>query len=69
MNVNMLKGAIKCAGMTQGEVADKMGVSLSRFNAKLNGRVGAEFGLRELKAMKEILGLNHKQVYEIFFEG
>lgn len=68
MNTNMLKGLIGCAGMTQEQLADKMGVSLSRFNAKVNERGGAEFDLSELKALKEILGMNSRQVYEVFFQ-
>lgn len=67
MNVNLLKGKIKEHALTQGEVAEKMGVSLSRFNAKLNGRGGAEFSLGELQALKSILALTSRQVDQIFF--
>ena len=68
MNTNMLKGLIRCAGMTQDQCADKMGISRSRFNAKVNERGGAEFRLSKLKALKEILGMNSRQVYEVFFK-
>lgn len=67
MNVNMLKGAIRGRGLTQGEVADRIGMSLSHFNAKLNQRAGAEFSLRELQALKVILELTLEQMGEIFF--
>lgn len=67
MNTNYLKGAIRVAGMNQGEVANKIGCSLSRFNAKLNGRKGAEFLLSEVSALKKLLGLSSKDVMDIFF--
>lgn len=68
MDVNRLKGQIVCNGMTQKEVADKVGVSLRTFNAKLNGRGNAQFFCCEIKALKQILGLNSEQVDEIFFQ-
>lgn len=67
MNVNLLKGKMKERALTQGDVAEKLGVSLSRFNAKLNGRGGAEFSLGELQALKSILALTSRQVDQIFF--
>ena len=36
MNINMLKGKIKENDMTQEDVANKIGLSLLRLNAKLN---------------------------------
>lgn len=67
MNANMLKGKMREHALTQGAVAAKMGISLSCFNAKLNGRSGAEFSLRELRALKRILALTSRQVDQIFF--
>lgn len=67
MNINMLKGKLRERALTQGEVAGRMGLSLSCFNAKLNGRSGAEFSLRELRALKDILALTSRQVDQIFF--
>lgn len=66
MNVNKLKGVIRGAGLNQEEVAQKMGISLSRFNAKLNARGGAEFLLDELLALKNILGLSDRDFCDIF---
>ena len=67
MNINLLKGKIREKGLTQADVADRMGVSLSRFNAKLNGRGGAEFNLREVQALRGMLSLTAKQTEQIFF--
>ena len=67
MNKDMLKGQIRSLGMTQGDVAEKIGVSLSRFNAKINETDGAEFSLGEVKALKGLLNLNSEQVDQIFF--
>lgn len=67
MNSDMLKGKIRGKAMTQEDVASKIGVSLSRFNAKLNGTGGAEFSLGEVQALKKLLHLEAVQVDEIFF--
>ena len=67
MNINLLKGKLKENGLNQGDMAVKLGISLSRFNAKLNERDGAEFSLGELQALKRILKLTSKQVDQIFF--
>ena len=67
MNVNMLKGVIRGQGMTQLDVAEKVGINLSTFNAKLNQRGWAEFSLSELRALKVILGLDADMIDEIFF--
>ena len=63
----LLKGKIREKGLTQGDVAEKIGLSLSRFNAKLNNTNGAQFSLCEVKAMKALLELNSDQVDQIFF--
>ena len=63
----LLKGKIREKGMTQGDVAEKIGLSLSRFNAKLNNTGDAQFSLREVKAMKALLDLDSDQVDQIFF--
>lgn len=67
MNADLLKGKLKERALTQGDAAARMGISLSCFNAKLNGRAGAEFSLGELQALKAILGLTSRQVDQIFF--
>lgn len=67
MNANALKGKIREKGMTQAKVASKIGISLSRFNAKLNNTSGAEFSLGEIKALKSLLDLSAGQTEQIFF--
>lgn len=67
MNVNLLKGKIKERAMTQEAAAEEVGLSLSRFNAKLNGTGGAEFSLGEAQALRRLFGLSSSQIEEIFF--
>ncbi len=55
-------------GLNQTEMSDRIGMSLSRFNAKLNETGGAEFNLGELQSIKKILGLNADEVDDIFFD-
>ena len=63
----MLKGKLREKAMTQAEAAQKIGLSLSRFNAKINETGGAEFSLGEIRNMKSLLSLDAAQVDQIFF--
>lgn len=67
MNTDLLKGMLREKALTQSDAAERLGISLSTFNAKLNGRGGAEFSLGELRALKGLLSLNGRQVERIFF--
>ncbi len=67
MNSALLKGEIRGKNMTQAAVAGEIGISLSRFNAKLNNNQGAEFSLGEIRAIKTLLNLSSEQVDHIFF--
>lgn len=67
MNTNKLKSKLKECSLSQEAIADKMGISLSRFNAKINGRRGAQFVLGEVQSLKKILHLTTEQVDQIFF--
>lgn len=67
MNTALLKGEIRAKSLTQGDVASKIGISLSRFNAKLNNSGGAEFSLGEVRAIKNLLELSPELVDLIFF--
>lgn len=67
MQANMLKGKLTENGMTQANAAERIGISLSRFNAKLNETRGAEFSLGEVLALKNVLNLSLEQIDQIFF--
>lgn len=68
MNANLLKGKMAEYGMTQEDVAKKIGISLSRFNAKLNETGGAEFSLGEVIALVKLFNLSSRQRDQIFLE-
>lgn len=68
MDKNLLKGEIRAKAMSQADVAGKIGISLSRFNAKLNGTNGAEFTLSEVIAIKQVLNLTFDKTDSIFFK-
>ena len=38
MNKDLLKGLIRASGKTQAKISSELGISLSRFNAKINRR-------------------------------
>lgn len=67
MNTLALKARLTESGMTQRDVADKIGLSLSRFNAKLNNTDDAEFSLGEVRAMMGVLKISAEQAAAIFF--
>ena len=67
MQANMLKGKLTENVMTQANAAERIGISLSRFNAKLNETRGAEFSLGEVLALKNVLNLSPEQIDQIFF--
>lgn len=67
MNADLLKGKLRERAMTQADIAPQIGLSLSRFNAKLNGTGGAEFSLGEVRAIKIVLKLDTAQTEQIFF--
>ncbi len=68
MNAPLLKGRMAELSMTQQSVAEKIGLSLSRFNAKLNGTQGAQFTLRDIQQLKTTLNLSAESIDAIFFD-
>lgn len=52
--------------ITQGEMANNLGISQSTFNQKLNGVY--DFKLTEIKAIATILGIHGDRINECFFE-
>lgn len=68
MNPALLKGKIRERDYTQADVAKEIGISLSRFNAKINGTDGAEFTLSEIAAMKKLFCLDAELIDQIFLQ-
>lgn len=68
MNSQLLKGIIKANDGSQSVLAEAMGISLSRLNAKING-TGAEFGQNEIVFIRDRYKLSKKQVTDIFFDN
>ena len=66
MNKYRLVEIMKRNGDTQEKLAGVVGVSLSRFNAKLNEN-GAEFTQGEIQIIKQHYSLTPEEIYEIFF--
>lgn len=67
MNTAALKGKIRANGKAQSDVAKEIGLSLSRFNAKLNCKDGAEFTLGEIKSLRNVLNIGMDETEVIFF--
>ena len=66
MDEKLLRSAMIKHGDTQGMLAEAMGISLSRLNAKINNN-GAEFKQTEIMFIKQRYKLTAKEVNEIFF--
>ena len=67
MDTAALKGKIKAASKAQSDVAKEIGMSRSRFNAKLNMKKGAEFTLGEVRSLRKVLDINADEAVKIFF--
>lgn len=67
MNKNKFVSVMKLYGDTQETLAEAIGISLSRLNAKINGTGGAEFDASEIKAIKTRYNLTSQEVDDIFF--
>ncbi len=64
MNTNKIKAKIVERGMTQGEVAEIIGISANSFSRKINGK--RDFSLSEAISLCSVLNLENPG--EIFFE-
>ena len=64
MGLRMLKVKRMIIGLTQADVAKKLGINVKSYNFKENGR--SKFTLKELRKMTEIFNLNEEEIREIF---
>lgn len=67
MNKNMFVSKMKLFGDTQEILAEALGLSLSRLNAKINETDGAEFKQSEIKFFIVRWQLTPEEVDQIFF--
>ena len=67
MNKNLLVSKMKLFGDTQEDLALFIGISLTRFNAKLNETGGAQFNQGEIQKIKDRYELTGEEVDAIFF--
>lgn len=66
VNSNKIKSRIIEKGLTQEYVADKMKLSQSAFNLKLNN--SRAFGLEEMFNLAEFLGIECDELKQYFFK-
>lgn len=69
MNKAFLESVMKLNSDTQADLAEYLGISLSRLNAKINEYRGAQFFQTEIAAIKKRYALTEQQVDSIFFGG
>lgn len=67
MKSQELKGLIIAKDKKQLVLAEAMGLSLSRLNAKINETSGAEFTQSEIAFIRDRYKLSNTQVNDIFF--
>ncbi len=67
LNKALLKSVMTRYGDTQENLAMALGLSLSRLNAKINERDGAEFTLTEIRTIVERYSISIEEVQDIFF--
>lgn len=62
---NLLKAAIVRAGFTQGEFAEKIGISHNSLTSRMNGNV--PFNIDEVDRAKAALSITNSEICDIFF--
>lgn len=67
MDKQLLKSIMVAYGDTQESLAAAMGISLSRFNAKINERDGAAFTKNEMEIMIQRYNMNCELAMRVFF--
>ena len=69
MNKPLLESKMKLKQDNQSDLANYLGISLSRLNAKINEKDGAEFNQGEIKEIKRRYDLTPEEVDQIFFNA
>lgn len=67
MNKNLLESCMKEHGDTQASLSGAMGLSLSRFNAKINERGGAAFTQSEMDFIIHRYSMSDSLAMRVFF--
>lgn len=67
MNKNQLRSVMALNGDNDGKLAEYLGLSRSRFSAKINETGGAEFNQGEISKIKQRYSLNADEIDAIFF--
>ncbi len=64
-NMNLLRGKIREHGLTQGDVAEKIGMDSSTFSRKISSE-GLKFTVGEMHSIAIVLNLNNEECRDIF---
>lgn len=64
-NMNLLRGKIREHGLTQGDVATKLGMDSSTFSRKISSD-GLKFTVGEMHSIADVLHLNSEECRDIF---
>lgn len=67
MNKNQLRSVMALNGDNDGKLAEHLGLSRSRFSAKINETGGAEFNQGEIAKIKQRYNLTADEIDAIFF--
>lgn len=67
MNKNKFVSVMKLHGDTQESLAEAIGLSVQRMNAKINSTGGAEFTMSEIRVIKIRYSLKSEEIDDIFF--
>lgn len=63
---NLLKAAIVRAGFTQGEFAQKIGISQNTLYTRMSGETS--FNIDEVNKARKILDMDNSEILAIFFD-
>lgn len=65
MNYSLLLGRVKAAGMTQLDLAQRIGISAATLNKKLRGH--SEFTQGEIRCICQTLAIPNAEIADYFF--
>ena len=67
MNKNLFVSKMKLNGDSQAKLAEKIGISVQRLNAKINETGNAEFTQGEIQKIRNNYSLSNDEINDFFF--
>lgn len=67
VNTNLLKSKFALNGLTQAQVAEKIGMNPSTLSQKISNESNAVFSIDEVNKLADLLSIKKNELVKIFF--